>query len=78
MGAPGARCVMLTLTSRTQRLCAGSWAVGLLKSCAGQLHSARARARCGQRRFSAEATNLRLTSAPQHPHRINPAPMETM
>ncbi|KAI1886537.1 hypothetical protein AGOR_G00196790 [Albula goreensis] len=77
METPGARCVTLTLTSRTQRLCVGSWAVGYLQRCGGQLRLARGRARCGQRRFSVEETNLRFTSVQHHPHRNNTALMKT-
>ncbi|KAJ8264189.1 hypothetical protein GJAV_G00146240 [Gymnothorax javanicus] len=44
----------------------------------GQLCLARVRARCGQKRFSVEATSLRFTPVPQHPLRISPAHTETM
>uniref|UniRef100_A0AAY5EUU6 SRCR domain-containing protein n=1 Tax=Electrophorus electricus TaxID=8005 RepID=A0AAY5EUU6_ELEEL len=77
LGRPGPQCVMLTLTSRMQRLCVESWVVGLLWRCWEQLLLAEGRARCGQRSFSVEATNLRFTLVKQHLH-PNTVPMIMM
>ncbi|XP_049329663.1 deleted in malignant brain tumors 1 protein [Astyanax mexicanus] len=64
IGILGFQCVMLTLTSRMQRLCAaGSWAVVLLWRFWEQLLLVEQRVRCGQRSFSVEETNLICTSA---------------
>ncbi|KAL6460186.1 hypothetical protein MHYP_G00319450 [Metynnis hypsauchen] len=51
-----------------QRLCVESWAVGFLWRYWEQLLLAKGRVRCGQRSFSVEATNLRLTSVQHHLH----------
>ncbi|KAL6460164.1 hypothetical protein MHYP_G00319230 [Metynnis hypsauchen] len=77
MERPGPQCVMLALTSRMQRLCVESWAVGFLWRCWEQLLLAEGRVRCGQRSFSVEAVNLRFTSV-QHLHSNTTAPMTGM
>uniref|UniRef100_A0A3B4E748 SRCR domain-containing protein n=1 Tax=Pygocentrus nattereri TaxID=42514 RepID=A0A3B4E748_PYGNA len=77
MERPGPQCVMLTLTSRMQRLCVESWAVGFLWRCWEQLLLAEGRVRCGQRSFSVEAMNLRFTSV-HHLHSKTTAPMTVM
>ncbi len=56
----GCQCVMLSLTSRMQRLCVESWTVGLLYRCWEQLLLVKETLRCGHKRFSAEEMNLRL------------------
>ncbi|XP_049323451.1 antigen WC1.1-like isoform X8 [Astyanax mexicanus] len=67
MERAGSQCVMLTLTSRMQRLCVESWAVVLLWRFWEQLLLVEQRVRCGQRSFSVEETNLICTSARPSP-----------
>ncbi|KAF4079917.1 hypothetical protein AMELA_G00183800 [Ameiurus melas] len=70
---------MLTLTSRMQRLCVESWAVGFLWRCWDQLLLAEERVRCGERSFSVEEMNLRLPSVQHHLHsNTHTAPITTM
>ncbi len=56
----GCQCVMLSLTSRMQRLCVESWTVGLLYRCWEQLLLAKETLRYGHKRFSVEEMNLRF------------------
>ncbi|XP_049330442.1 scavenger receptor cysteine-rich type 1 protein M130-like isoform X11 [Astyanax mexicanus] len=74
----GSQCVMLTLTSRMQRLCVGSWAVVLLWRFWEQLLLVEGRVRCGQRSFSVEEMNHRFTSVQNHLHSNTTAPMIMM
>ncbi|XP_049333167.1 scavenger receptor cysteine-rich type 1 protein M130-like isoform X15 [Astyanax mexicanus] len=78
MERAGSQCVILTLTSRVQRLCVESWAVVLLWRFWEQLLLVEWRVRCGQRSFSVEATNLRFTSVQNHLHSNTTAPMIMM
>ncbi len=62
----GCQCVMLSLTSRMQRLCVESWTVGLLYRCWEQLLLTKETLRCGHKRFSAEEMSLRFISVQHH------------
>ncbi len=74
----GCQCVMLSLTSRMQRLCVESWTVGLLYRCWEQLLLTKETLRCGHKRFSVEEMSLRFTSVQHHHHMKTTVQMATM